>query len=468
MTSELWQLDATELASHIRAGKVSAREATQAHLQRLGAVNPKLNAVVHQFPEQALADADAADRLQRSGTALGPLHGVPITIKITADQKGQAADNGLRILKNHLAEHDAPVVRNLKEAGAIVIGRTNAPAFAMRLVTNNMLHGRTLNPWDRNVTCGGSSGGAGAATAAGIGTFAHGTDIGGSIRWPAYCNGIVGLRTTPGRIPMYNRSTTTPTRMAAQLMAVPGPMARSVRDARLGFEVMAGRGHPGDPLWLPVPLRGSPLSRPTRVALVTERLGTDVDASALAAVRQAGSYLRDAGYIVEEITPPGFVRAFELWDDIGMHEIRAALEPMLPVVDDEELTRTMTAWWATRKPVTVTDYWAALAERHTLMRQWNEFMETYPLIITPVSAVHTMLPDHDARDMGYVIDKGFRYLLQAPLLGLPVLAMPIGQHNGQPQGVQIYAPKFREDICLDAGEVIEAHEGVRSPIDPRW
>lgn len=468
MATKIWQLDATELATLIRSGKVSAREATQSHLHRLDAVNPKLNAVVHQFPEQALAEADAADRLQHGGAQLGPLHGVPITIKITADQKGQPADNGLSLLKNLIAEHDAPVVRNLKDAGAIVIGRTNSPAFAMRAMTSNTLHGRTLNPWNKDVTCGGSSGGAGAATAAGIGTFAHGTDIGGSIRWPAYCNGIVGLRTTPGRIPMYNRSATTPARMAGQLMAVPGPISRSVRDARLGFEVMAGRGDSGDPLWLPVPLRGSPLARPARVALVTERLGTDVDASALAAVRQAGQYLRMAGYIVEEVTPPGFVRAFELWNNIGMHEIRAALEPMLAAVADEELTHAMTQWWATCEPVTIAGYWAALAERHTLMRQWNQFMETYPLIITPVSAAHTMLPDHDARDMPFVIEKGLRYLFQAPLLGFPVLAVPVGQLNGQPQGVQIYAAKYREDICLDAGEVIEAHEGVRAPIDPHW
>ena len=469
MTPPLWQFGAAETADLIRAGHVSAREVTQAHLQRLEAVNPRLNAVVHQFPEAALADADAAYRHQRSGGVLGPLHGVPVTIKITADQQGQPADNGVVLFKDLLAPEDAPAVSNLKQAGAIIIGRTNSPAFAMRFVTDNVLHGQTWNPWSREVTSGGSSGGAGAATAAGIGALAHGTDIGGSIRWPAYCNGIVGLRTTPGRIPVFSRSAAMATRMAAQLMAVPGPMARSVRDVQLGLEAMAARGHPGDPLWVPAPLRGSSGVRPGRVALVTESPGTEVHASALDAVRRAGHHLEHIGYEVEECAPPGFVRAHELWETLGLHEIRATLEPLLDRLNDARLTASLTDWWSATDSPDLAGYWAALAERHTLMRQWSEFMARYPVIITPVSAMPRVHPDQDVLPGGMrlLVEKLGRYLFQSPVLGLPVLAMPLGQFEGQPQGVQIYGPRFREDLCLEIGAAIEIIEGPRPVIDPR-
>src|SRR3954470_16192466 len=174
MTGDLWRLDGVALAGLILAGEVSAREAVTAHLDRLQAVNPQLNAVVRTLEEQALAEADAADRAQRAGEPLGALHGLPVTTKINSDQAGLPTDNGVPAYRDLIATEDSPQVASLRRAGAIVIGRTNAPAFSMRGQTENILHGRTHNPWNRAFTCGGSSGGAGASLAVGIGVIGQG------------------------------------------------------------------------------------------------------------------------------------------------------------------------------------------------------------------------------------------------------------------------------------------------------
>src|SRR5882724_12702037 len=267
---DLWQYDATDLARLIRTGRASAREAVASVLGRLHKVNPAINAVVRVLEEDARAAAATADAAQARGHALPPLHGVPVTIKINVDMAGLPTDNGVIPLKDFVAQEDSPVVANLKHAGAIIIGRTNAPAFSMRIFSDNALHGRTLNPRDASVTPGGSSGGAGAAIATGIGPIAHGNDIGGSVRIPAYCNGVVGLRPGFARIPAFNPSAVNAGRaIGGVLMAVQGPHTRTVRDARLALEVMA-RGDRRDWRWNDVPIQGSPAARPIKVAIVPE------------------------------------------------------------------------------------------------------------------------------------------------------------------------------------------------------
>jgi amidase len=250
---QLWQLDATDLARLIRVGQASSREAVGACLARMDAVNGKLNAVVRRMDEEALAAADAADEARARGDALGPLHGVPVTIKVNTDQKDHPTDNGVVAFRDLNAPDDAPVVANLRTAGAVIIGRTNVPAFSMRGFSENDLHGRTLNPRDREVTPGGSSGGAGAAAATGIGPIAHGNDIAGSVRFPAYCCGIIGLRVGLGRIPSFNHTAKIARGIGAQLMATQGPLTRTVRDARLALAVMA-KGDRRDTRWVDAPL----------------------------------------------------------------------------------------------------------------------------------------------------------------------------------------------------------------------
>lgn len=469
MTTSLWTLEATELAALIRSGQVSAREAVESHLARMDAVNPQLNAVVRTLHEEARAAADEADRRQRAGEPLGPLHGVPVTTKITTDQQGLPTDNGLVMFKDQIARDDAPSVRNLRQAGAVIIGRTNSPALAMRFMTDNQLHGLTRNPWGRDITCGGSSGGAGAAAAVGIGALAHGSDIGGSVRWPAFCNGIVGLRPTPGRIANVSTATALPTPMAAQIMAVNGPLARSVRDTRLGFEVMAGQGHPMDPYYVPAPLHGLP-PVPRRAALVLDWPGVTLDPEAAAAVREAGRRLSAAGWAVEEAAPPGLERAYRLWEILGLDEIRTLMEPLMQQLADPDLETAHRAWWAVSAQVDLRVYRAALTERHALMKAWGEFLSHTPLVITPVGAQKPPAADADVRPGGMVslLDQFGRFLFPAPVLGLPVLTVPVGAQGRWPQGVQLYAAKYREDVCLDAGELIEAWDGVRPVINPQW
>src|SRR3982074_2136002 len=245
----IWQWSAVETAAAIRSGVVSCLEVTEAHLARMGAVNPKLNAVVVDLSGDALKAAKAADKARARGGELGLLHGVPITIKENVDYEGRPNPNGVPAQMNIIAPSDAPVVRNLRKAGAVVIGLTNTPEFSFRAFTDNPLHGLTLNPWDPGITCGGSSGGAGAAVAAGIGTIAHGNDIGGSLRWPAHCNGVATIKPTQGRIPAFNASATAERPMLAHLMSAQGPLARSVGDVRTALEVMSQRD-PRDPWWV--------------------------------------------------------------------------------------------------------------------------------------------------------------------------------------------------------------------------
>src|SRR5690349_14419444 len=250
----VWQWSALQTAAAIRSGAISSVEVVEAHIARMREVNPKLNAVVVDLSEDALKAAKAADNRTRK-TEPGALHGVPITIKENVDYEGRPNPNGVATQMNIIAPSDAPVVRNFKKAGAIVIGLTNTPEFSFRGFTENPLHGLTLNPWDPEITCGGSSGGAGAAVAAGIGTIAHGNDIGGSLRWPAHCNGIATIKPTQGRIPSYSESAAAERPMLASLMSSQGPLARSAADVRLGLEVMSARA-PRDPGWVPAPLIG--------------------------------------------------------------------------------------------------------------------------------------------------------------------------------------------------------------------
>ena len=230
------------------------------------------------------------------GEPVKPLQGVPFTTKINTDQKGYATTNGVAGFTNLIAENDSPSIANLRRAGAIVIGRTNAPEFSWRWFTDNDLFGETVNPWSRARTCGGSTGGGAAAVATGMGPLAQGSDFGGSIRHPALCCGVAGLRPSFGRVPAYN-ATTGDRPMTAQLMAVHGPLARSVSDLRVALAAMA-QGDVRDPWWVPAPLVGPPPERPIRVAVMDSE--SQLDAGIADALAHAAKWLEDAGYAVED------------------------------------------------------------------------------------------------------------------------------------------------------------------------
>jgi len=467
--SEPWQWDADQVTRAVTQGRVSAREVTESALARMHQVNPALNAVVRMLDTEALEAADAIDAARARGETLGPLAGVPVTTKVNVDQRGLPTDNGVPALKDLIATTDSPVVAALREAGAVIIGRTNTPGLSMRGHTDNALHGPTFNPWNRSLTPGGSSGGAGAAVASGIGCIAQGNDIGGSIRWPAYCNGVIGLRPSPGRVARINDSAPPGRPLSTQLMAVDGPLARSVRDVRLAFEVMATRGDARDNRWTPVALRLPQPAASGSVALVTQAEGANVDPACWEAVRKAGRHLAAAGYRVEEIQPPSMRAVSELWAAFGTTEQSVFLGPRLAQSGDPGIASFLSHWWALQPPRDLQGYLKAYVERDTLLHQWNLFFERWPIVIMPASTGAPPLAGIDVQgaEGARTMIEALYFQLMLPALGLPGLAMPIDIGTPMPQGIQIFGARWREDLLLDAGAIIEGHEGPRTPIDPQ-
>jgi amidase len=468
MGRALWQWDAGELATGIRTRKISSREAVQAVLQRLDAVNPALNAVTVLLADQALAAADRADAAVKRGEVLGPLHGVPVTVKENIDQAEQATANGVIAFKDLIAKVDSPPVANWKRAGAVIVGRTNTPAFSLRWHTDNELRGRTYNPWARGRTPGGSSGGAAAAVASGVAPLAHGNDLGGSIRYPAYCCGVAGIRPTLGRVPAYNATTAEERPIGHQLMSVQGPLARRVADVRLGLDAMAARDA-RDPWWAGVPHAGPALARPLRVALTVDPARQGVHRAVAAAVRAAGLALAEAGYFVDEVDPPAVDAVATNWAALVFNELRHMTLPYIEKHGGEDLNRCTELILTGVPDVDVDIYMRALAERTRHIREWMVFMERYALVVGPVSSELPFEVGFDVKDAETTarVLRAQRLLVAVNLLGLPAVAVPCGQSDGVPLGVQVIGGRYREDLCLDAAEVIEARHGLSTPIDPR-
>src|SRR6201990_2996283 len=268
---DLWRLSAEDIAALIKSKKVSAKEAATAALARLDAVNPAINAVVDHRPADVLAQAGAIDAAIARNEDAGPLAGVPVTVKVNIDQAGFATTNGLKLQRDVIAKTNSPVVDNLRKAGAVILGRTNCPAFSYRWFTSNLIHGDTKNPRDPGLTPGGSSGGAGAAAAPGIVHMRDGPDIRGSIPYPAYACGVHGLRPTIGRIPAFNPGLPERT-IGPQISAVSGPLARTIGDIRIALAAMSAYDH-RDPWWVPAPLEGP--ATPKRVAMCLNPDGLD-------------------------------------------------------------------------------------------------------------------------------------------------------------------------------------------------
>src|SRR5215468_8763310 len=462
---DLWRLSATDLAGLIRSKKVSAREAATAALARLDAVNPKLNAVIDHRPAEVLAEASAVDARIARGEDPGVLAGVPATVKVNIDQAGFATTNGLKIQKDAIAKDNSPVVDNLRKAGAIILGRTNCPAFSYRWFTTNLVHGDTKNPRDPGITPGGSSGGAGSAVAAGIGHIAHGTDIAGSIRYPAYACGVHGLRPTVGRIAAFNAALPERT-IGPQISAVSGPLARTIGDVRIALQAMSAKDV-RDPWWVPAPLEGPPM--PKRAALCLNPDGLDPVPEVKAAVADAGKRLARAGWTVEEIssTPPLREAAdwqTKLWLGDGY-------EAQLEAAEKEGDPGALACLRGKRSMVFPFDQAAfskALTRRATLAREWLQFFDSYAVLLIPVSA-ELPFPDHlDRKD-----DVSFARVWQAqltqiaiPFMGLPGLTVSTGLVGRVPVGVQVVSGRYREDLCLAAGEAIEAGGTPSSPVDP--
>lgn len=464
---DLWRLDATEVARRVGSREVSAREVTLSALARLDAVNPRLNAVVQTMPEEALAAADAVDQALARGEAAGLLAGVPVTIKVNTDQKGFATTNGLKLQASHRATEDSPVVSNLRKAGAVIIGRTNTPAFSLRWFTSNDIHGETFNPRDKGLTPGGSSGGAASATAAGVGAIGHGTDIGGSVRYPAYACGIHGLRPTLGRIPAWNPSL--PDRdIGPQLMAVSGPLARTIPDLRLALAAMSARDV-RDPWWTPAPLEGPPA--PRRAALCVAPEGMKVSAPVAAALRDTAARLLAAGWEVEEVAEvPPLREPARLQARLWLAMLPRGGRELAEREGEKASLAVYSYMTALSQPPSLAEFQDSLTARMGFLRAWMLFFERYPVVILPVSgelpfANHADLASAEAFDS---IIEAQLVQVGLPLMGLPGLTVSTGLVGKAPVGVQLIGGRYREDLLLAAGEDIAARGTPPSPIDPDW
>ena len=462
----IWACTATDIAKAIRAKSLSAEEVVEAHLERQREVNPLINAVVQSFPKEALAAARHVDTMISRGEGPGPLAGVPVTTKVNVDQKGHATTNGLVCQKDLIAHQDSPFIASMRKAGAVIVGRTNTPSFSLRWFTKNKLHGQTLNPHNKNITPGGSSGGAAAAVAAGLCAIGHGTDIAGSIRYPAYACGLHGLRPTVGRIPAYNASGCDRF-IGAQLMAVSGPIARSIDDLELALSVMSAPD-PRDPGYVPVPLAGNSFNRRAGYTLAPDGMPATDDVAA--AIQDAANKLEAAGWTVEEVDCPPMRPGAEINACLWMAETQFAASELMEKEADPEAQFVFRQMREDAGDVDLTGVMKALQKRAALIREWEIFSQTYPVFLCPVSG---QLPFDQQQDV--LSEEAFKEVLEAqltqralPAMGMPALSVATGTVRDKPVGVQLVGPRFREDILLSAGRDIEKASEPVNVVTPDW
>ncbi|MGR3616818.1 MAG: amidase family protein [Paracoccaceae bacterium] len=466
-----WKLDATELSKLTRQGDVSAEDSIADALQRLKDVNPQLNAVVEDLGDAAIERARALDLARSKGAECGPLHGLPVTIKINVDQKGHASSNGVVALKDLIAPDDAPIVRSLQNAGAVVIGRTNTPEFSFRADTDNALFGRTHNPWGSHISPGGSSGGAGAAIMAGIGSLAHGNDIGGSLRFPAAANGAVTVKPGLGRVPAWNPSQTAERGMLAQAMSVQGLLTRSARDLHLSMpSVIAPDAR--DPFHVPMPWSGETVEKPLRVAFTRNIFDYDLHPEVEAALLTARDSLIDAGYVVKEIEPPNVFEAGRMGYRALMGEVYSLMKTDVDAIGTQTIRDIFNVYFEEFPPFTDIELLRVMAKRTHYARQWSLFLEDYPLILTPFLPRPFFAPDRDtegAEGVHEVLGCAV-YSYAMNFMGLPAASVParLAQlpKGPQPINVQIVSRRWREDLAVDACIAIE--DRVGKMCQPLW
>jgi len=464
---ELTRLSALELARGIAGAEMSAVEVVEAHLARIEEVNPVLNAVVVVLADTARAEAAALDVRIAAGEQVGPLAGVPLTVKENIDMSGLATTWGVPALAEAVAPMDAPVVERMRAAGAIPIGRTNLPDMALRIHTDSTLHGLTRNPWHPGRTAGGSSGGDAAALATGMSALGLGNDVGGSLRSPASNCGIASIRPSAGRVPDAGFIPAEDPIFALQLMFVQGPMARTVADVRAALTVLSG-AHARDPWSLDLPPAASTPS-PVRVAVVPEPPGGSTDPVVAKVVRSAAKLLTDAGYQVEEVTPPDYEEAVVTWAQLLAGDLSSVWPEMRPLIGPDGVA-VLDTFLAASPPLDAAGMSGVFVTRHRIARAWSAFFADFPLVLSPT---WTQLPFEHGFDAAtpegtFAMVEMLRPTLPANLLGLPSACVPAGmdEATGLPIGVLLTGARYTDFLCLDAAETVEARSPVRTPIDP--
>ena len=466
MSDELWRKGAVQLAGMIARKEVSSREVVAAHLARIDAVNPHLNAIVRRWDSDSLAAADAADAAVAAGGKLGPLHGVPVTVKENIDLAGTPTTQSVVILADAISPTDAPVVERVRAAGAIPIGRTNLPDLGLRVTTESSLHGITHNPWHPTRTAGGSSGGEGSALASGMSPLGFGNDIGGSLRNPANCCGIASIKPTQGIVPWATEIPPQQPGMSAQLMLSEGTMARHVVDVRAGLLAIAG-AHDRDPRSLPVTLRDRTNSGPLRVAVAANPPTGTTHPEIVTAISKAADALSNAGAQVTEAVPASFARAIHLWGVILTAEI-VAQRPLLDLVLGEDGKKFLSYADDLYPPIDTAALMATFSERNSIDHEWHDFLTQYDVLLMPTWTQPPFELGADIVSLAAAtgVLEMLRPVLPANLLGLPAAVVPVGMADGMPVGAQLVGRRFADLTCLSAAEQLENLFGTITPIDP--
>src|SRR6201998_555113 len=457
-------LSAASMAEDVRQKKISAVELVEAHLARIARLNPRLNAFIALDEDRARRNARDLDAAAAQGAFRGPLHGVPISIKSAIATAGVCCETGTRLRVGHVPAKDAVLVSRLREAGAIILGVTNTPELLMSWETDNVLYGRTSNPWDLTRTAGGSSGGEAAAIAAGCSAGGVGSDGGGSIRVPAHFTGICGLKPTPGRIPATGHYPNSVGPFAR--LGVVGPMARTVADLKLLFETMAGADD-GDPCSAPVPLQKIQPEDLKRISIgyFADDGRTPVTPETRAATTTAAHALKNAGFQVAPFRPSALEAARQLWWKFfgiagGMllapltkgHE--AELSPML---------KEFSTWVAAEEPHTGESLLDAWVQRDIVRDNFLAQTREYPILLCPVAAV----PAFRHRERSWIVGgqtikylDAWSYCEWFNLLGNPAAGGPVGRSpEGLPIGVQIVGRPWQEEMVLAVASAVEKECG---------
>jgi len=458
---ELCFLTAVELAQRIRTRDLSCVEVMEAHLRQIERVNPQVNAIVTLAPEQALAQARAADAALRRSDAVGPLHGLPVAHKDLVQTKGMRTTSGSPIYADFVPDVDDLIVTRIRKAGAILIGKTNTPEFGAGSQTFNPVFGATRNPYDCTKTCGGSSGGAAVALACGMLPIADGSDTGGSLRNPAsFCN-VVGFRPSPGRVPHCSD------RAAWQTLSVLGPMARTVADAALLLSAMAGP-HPCSPIALQKPGAHfrQPLDRDfhgVRVAWSRTASGLPVDPEVTAVLEQARPVLEAIGCIVEETEPDftGADEAFKVWRAWGYEQKLGEL------ADTHRDRLKETILWEIERGRALTGPQIGRAERlrTALYHRLRRFMQTYEFLALPVVQVppfpieQPYVTEINGVPMETYID-WMRSCYYVSVIGFPAISIPAGfTRDGLPVGLQLVGRHHNDFGVLQLAHAFEQATG---------
>lgn len=457
----LHRLSLCEMAARIKAGEVSPVELVEAHLEQIERVNPRLNAFVLVLAEQARQRAEGIERALGRGEALGPLAGVPVTVKDSFDVEGLPTLCGSRLRLGHRAARHAFAVARLEAAGAILLGKTNTPELLMNYETDNHITGRTNNPWNPDFTPGGSSGGEAAAIAAFCSAGGLGSDGGGSIRLPAHFCGIAGLKPTPGRVPATGHFPVIG--HPGGLLGVAGPMARNARDLRLLFEVVAGYD-PADPFSAPVPLGEASLEG-LRIGFAEQFYQVPVEPPMAGAVRGAAEALRSLGFAVEPFLPRGLERAPNVWSFL-FSELPA------PIIREMFVGREAEAHWTglelidrikDRPEPTGRDVLEHLAARDRMRAVLLEQMEAYPVLLWPAAGVVAFQHrqrrwETPGKPIGFF--EAMMPLTPANLLSLPAVAIPwMLTPEGLPVGIQLIGRPYEELRLLELAMRLEEVRG---------